>query len=160
MAWRAQTDEATVLSVPTIVGDTVLISSETGAVYAFDARTGNRRWRTQTGPGPGPPRVAGATNAIYAGGSATAGAHHHAGFLVAVDAHTGREIWRLATDDWVSAAPVPAGQGIIVGTWSGRLLSLAPAGFRAPTWLPGSPSSGVPPGAVPSATLTRRKGIS
>lgn len=111
---------------PTIADGTLYLGLKEGLI-ALDAHTGAVRWRW----GSGIYQVSAPTlvdDTIYAGGSAADGAHRHAGLLIAVDARTGRERWRLATDDWVSAAPVPSGQGIIVGTWSGRLLNLAPAG--------------------------------
>lgn len=126
MAWRAQTDEATVLSVPTIAGDTVLISSETGAVYAFDARTGNRRWRTQTGPGPGPPRVAGAT--VYVGSGD--------GALVALDVLSGHLRWQVAVAPagHCCGAPAIAGGSLYLGLKEGLIALDADTGAERWRW--------------------------
>jgi outer membrane protein assembly factor BamB len=78
-------------------------SSDAAAVYAFDARTGERRWKTDVfGWAWGQPAVTGTR--VYAGTASQkdylAG---HKGVVVAMDRSTGRPVWRYV------AQPAPKG---------------------------------------------------
>ncbi|MFI0451942.1 PQQ-binding-like beta-propeller repeat protein [Actinomadura sp. 6N118] len=50
VAWVARTDSPVVAS-PVLAGDTLLAADVSGVVYAFDAVTGELRWRCTVGEG-------------------------------------------------------------------------------------------------------------
>src|SRR5579862_6299110 len=93
---------------PTIVGGRVFVGTDTGYVYSLDARTGCVYWSFRT--------LAGVRNAMTIGPLRTQGRARYAVFFgdlkanaYAIDAHSGREIWRTRVDDHfatrVTAAP-------------------------------------------------------
>lgn len=99
-----------------------------GGVYALDARSGALRWRLAPERGQGttsPPAIAGGR--VFVGsrvyGNPTARAHP--GYaLLALDAKTGKELWRHATPKHIGAAPAVAGDLVLVGADDGTLRAL------------------------------------
>ena len=86
-------------SQPSVLGRRLFVASESGDVFALDARTGCTYWsyhakagiRTATSVGPYKRADGTSGYAVYvADGSATA---------YAIDAETGREIWSRRVDD-------------------------------------------------------------
>jgi outer membrane protein assembly factor BamB len=75
------------LSAPVVADGTVFVGTEDGVVHAFDAPTGDDRWRRSIGATAGAPRVVDRT--VYVPGD---------GALVALDARDGTERWRVGTD--------------------------------------------------------------
>jgi len=73
-------------------------SSDAAAVYAFDARTGERRWKTDVfGWAWGQPAVT--DTRVYAGTATQKGyLAGHEGFVVAMDRATGRPVWHYAAE--------------------------------------------------------------
>jgi outer membrane protein assembly factor BamB len=73
-------------------------SSDAAAVYAFDARTGERRWKTDVfGWAWGQPAVTGTR--VYAGTSSQEGyLAGHRGIVVAMERSTGRPVWHYAAE--------------------------------------------------------------
>jgi outer membrane protein assembly factor BamB len=73
-------------------------SSDAAAVYAFDARTGERRWKTDVfGWAWGQPAVTGSR--VYAGTSSQKGyLAGHAALVVAMDRATGRPAWHYLAE--------------------------------------------------------------
>ncbi len=73
-------------------------SSDAAAVYAFDVRTGERRWKTDVhGWAWGQPAVSDAR--VYAGTASQKGyLAGHEGLVVALDRTTGRPAWHYATE--------------------------------------------------------------
>jgi polyvinyl alcohol dehydrogenase (cytochrome) len=84
---------------PTVVGGRVFVASESGDVFALDAKTGCTYWAYHA--------QAGIRNAISIGPYTSAGgAAGYAAYFAdqgavayAIDAATGREIWRYKVDD-------------------------------------------------------------
>jgi outer membrane protein assembly factor BamB len=102
-------------------------SSDAAAVYAFDARTGERRWKTDVyGWAWGQPAVTDAR--VYAGTASQkdylAG---HKGLVVAMDRATGRPVWHYVaepapTGSYGFPGSPAVGQGLVfVGGLDGRL---------------------------------------
>jgi outer membrane protein assembly factor BamB len=78
-------------------------SSDAAAVYAFDAATGERRWKADVfGWAWGQPAVTG--DRVFAGTASQAGyLAGHRGMVVALDRATGRPVWHYP------AVPAPTG---------------------------------------------------
>lgn len=117
--WRAETD-GFLIGFPAVAKGVVYVGSGTdldgqGTVQAFDAATGNQRWRfdAQRRLGDASPAVvdgvvyvaSGAISApavvddtVYVGGGHTTGGSSEASVLFALDAATGTERWRLTLE--------------------------------------------------------------
>ncbi|MFT4947580.1 MAG: outer membrane protein assembly factor BamB [Natronomonas sp.] len=101
--WRFDTG-GPVFSSPTVVDETVYIGSQSGAVYALDAETGERIWRFGTSePVDSSPFV------INRGGEGTdrlvlVGCDDTN--LYAFDADTGEQEWRVETNGRIQGSPV------------------------------------------------------
>jgi polyvinyl alcohol dehydrogenase (cytochrome) len=112
-------------SSPVLAGNTLVIGDLSAAgtpphMLGINATTGDLRWSTQVDPDPhaimtGSPVLAGDT--IYVGTS-QAGASAYPGSLVAIDAQTGRVLWRTYS--------LPNPQGLPGGYW-GAVMFGAPA---------------------------------
>jgi outer membrane protein assembly factor BamB len=106
-------------------------SSDAAAVYAFDARTGDRLWKTDVfGWAWGQPAVTGTR--VYAGTSSQKDyLADHAGLVVAMDRPTGRPLWHYAAEPPAKGAygfpGSPAvGEGrVFVTGLDGRVLAFA-----------------------------------
>jgi outer membrane protein assembly factor BamB len=121
-------DRRAVQSSPAIVGGAVYVGSRDGGLYAIDAATGARRWRsTHRGSWVvGSPSVA--NGRAYVGSS-------DGHFIQAVDTATGKEVWRLNLESNVLASPLLAGDLLLAATFStsslrGELLAIEPATGR------------------------------
>jgi eukaryotic-like serine/threonine-protein kinase len=118
-------DRRALQSSPAIAGGMVFIGSRDGGLYGLDAATGERRWRASHRGSwvVASPAVKG--DRVYVGSS-------DGHFIQAVEAATGREVWRLQTEANVLSSPLLAGGLLVVGThradapW-GDLLAIDPA---------------------------------
>ena len=86
-------------ALPTVVGGRVFVGSQTGAVYALDARTGCTVWRFQASAEVRSaivlgPRAGGGTNAYFGDGRAV---------VYALDAANGNLLWARKVEDHPSA---------------------------------------------------------
>ncbi|WP_459193789.1 outer membrane protein assembly factor BamB family protein [Halosimplex sp. J119] len=77
-------------SAPVVADETVFVGGSQGAVHAFDARTGERRWEQSVGITAGRPSVR--DGRVYVEGDEA---------VVALDAADGTELWRVETGDVV-----------------------------------------------------------
>jgi len=118
-AWRAGVGDGNEILrlglVPASDGSTLYAADNDGRVAAFDARRGNRLWRTKTrlplagGPGVGEGRVVvGASD----------------GWVVALSAEDGHELWRVNVASEVLAAPAVGRQAAFLRTVDGKLIAL------------------------------------
>jgi len=108
------------VSSPTVAGDTVYVGSDDGSLYAVDAFDGTGVWNFSTG---GPFTVAEeirssptvAENTVYAGS--------FDGNLYAVDASDGTEVWNFSTGDslGIGSSPTVAEGTAYVGSNGGTL---------------------------------------
>jgi len=107
-------DRRSIQSSPAVAGGAVYVGARDGFLYALDADAGTPRWRYDhkvswviTSPA-----VAGGV--VYAGSS-------DGHFAQAVDAATGRELWRATTDATVWSSPAVAGDVVYYGDGAGRV---------------------------------------
>ncbi len=101
-------------STATVVGETVYVNADDGALHAVDAGSGEERWRASVGgKGYRPPAVA--DDSVYAAGDD----------LVALDAATGDERWRYDAGDHARFAASADGAYVTVGE---SLQALGPDG--------------------------------
>lgn len=118
-------DRRALQSSPAIAGGMVFIGSRDGGLYGLDAATGERRWRVSHRGSWVVASPAVKDGRVYVGSS-------DGHFIQAVDAATGRELWRLQTEANVLSSPLLAGGLLVVGThradapW-GDLLAIDPA---------------------------------
>jgi outer membrane protein assembly factor BamB len=100
--WRFDTG-GTVFSSPTVVDETVYIGSQSGAVYALDAETGEKRWQFETTePVDSSPFVIegdGEVDRLVLVGCDDRN-------LYAIDAATGESQWHIETNGRVQGSPV------------------------------------------------------
>ncbi|MCT9097130.1 PQQ-binding-like beta-propeller repeat protein [Haloarchaeobius sp. HME9146] len=106
VAWTGIGSKATVNCSPAVAAGSVFVGGD--AVYAFDAESGERRWRYQTGTFV-PCAPAAVDGVVYTA--------HSDGAVLALDAETGEEVWTHETNHnlWSSALTVHEGT-VYVGT--------------------------------------------
>ncbi len=100
--------------VPAEDGGTVYVAGREGRVTAFDADSGDRLWRTDTGlrasAGPG-----------VGGGVVVLGGLD--GTLVTLDADNGEELWRAPVSSEVLSVPAISGSRVVVRCIDGRVFA-------------------------------------
>lgn len=128
--WRFQTQTEQTRSImlgiqasPSVDADTVYIGSRDGYFYALDAASGKQRWRYDAQGSWVVATAAQDAAAVYVGTSDT-------GLLLALDKRSGAEKYRYRTDVWTYAAPLRAGDALIVGSMKGELAVLDAAGGK------------------------------
>ena len=109
-------DRRTIQSSPSVSNGTVFVGARDGWIYAINASTGHERWRfdhkiswINTSP-------AVLDGVVYAGSS-------DGQFVQALDAASGKELWRTTTGTTWSS-PAVAGDVVYAGDGQGRLHSL------------------------------------
>ncbi len=134
--WTATTG-AKIYSSPLVSDGVVYIGSNDRSLYAFDAATGEQRWRYPTnGSVTSSPTIADGT--VYVGGED--------GLVHAVDADTGARRWAAQAGGAVHSSPAVAGGLVIVGTRADALIACdAVSGtlvwkFPAGDWFNSSPA--------------------
>ncbi|WP_018332087.1 PQQ-binding-like beta-propeller repeat protein [Actinomycetospora chiangmaiensis] len=130
LRWRAATGSA-VKGTPAFHGDTVIAVAVSGDTVGLDLADGTERWRV---PSPDPLRLFAFADPVVVRGTVVVGDVCH---LRAHDATTGALCWeRRDLSDYQSiaavAAPVLAGDVLVVGTWPWppTLIGLDPATGR------------------------------
>ncbi len=121
--WRS-TEQGTVNGTPAVVGETVYVLAS-GGTYAFDARSGERRWKNSDIGGTSSPTVDGEVLFVNDGRAV----------LHALRTADGTELWHATVDPHPQAAgfssPVVAGGLVIVGSASTEeVTARADATFR------------------------------
>lgn len=97
IVWQVQLAKTThgIHGSPAIVGDVVYIGAYDGTLYAFERRTGLLLWRHNLGYQVGAsPAVVPAWGIVF---SSHERSHEGGGYVVALDARTGEEIWQQPT---------------------------------------------------------------
>ncbi|HKG91162.1 MAG TPA: PQQ-binding-like beta-propeller repeat protein [Gemmatimonadaceae bacterium] len=102
-------DRRSVQSSAAIAEGMAFVGSRDGSLYGVDAATGERRWRaTHRGSWVvGSPAVR--EGKVYVGSS-------DGHFIHAVEAQTGKDVWRLETGANVISSPLLVGDALVVGT--------------------------------------------
>jgi outer membrane protein assembly factor BamB len=129
LLWEAVTDEFSI-TAPVVSGGTVYVGTGgevDGAVYAFDAQTGDLLWeRGGLGPVVEPPAVA--NGAVYAG--------HDFSQLQVLDPSDGSTIWSFTPGGSFSESLAIAGDGTVyLGTSGGVFSVVGPIAEVAPSTL-------------------------
>jgi outer membrane protein assembly factor BamB len=136
--WMVRTD-GPVPSTPALAGERVFALSYDGRVYALDVRTGEVLWKFATegerrfearglhGMQPRTQTFADMydvflSSPLVVDGKVVFGSGD--GHVYAVDAATGRLVWKFRTGDVVHASPAYADGLVVVGSWDGRLYAL------------------------------------
>lgn len=127
--WSAKipgTSGRTRLAAAPVVANGVLFVMDTeGAVHAFDAATGARRWQLSTVKGEENRRAA------FGGGVSVDGARVYAanglGDVVAIDAAAGSEVWRKKPGGPLRGAPTVANENLYVVSQDNQLFALTQA---------------------------------
>jgi len=109
--WKFATDKP-IKARPAVIGDCVYVASDTGFLYRVDKRTGAERWRAKIDRGSPeriPPYKEGSRwdrygSSIVADGKRVyVGSRDHT--LYALDLATGKEQWRVESQDMMTATP-------------------------------------------------------
>jgi outer membrane protein assembly factor BamB len=95
-------DRRSIQSSPAVAGGRVFVGSRDGHLYAVDAATGKLAWRADHEMS-----WVNSSPAVARGLVVASSSDNH--FVQAVDAATGRERWRFATDRLVWSSPAVAG---------------------------------------------------
>ena len=119
-----KTIEGALVGGPALVDGRLLIGSEDGRLYCFDASNGDRLWTYETQgrkTGQGKERRIWSTPAV-AGGVAYFGAMD--GYLYAVSVESGEEVWKFQTDGAIVSSPLVVGNAVIFGSFDRTLYAL------------------------------------
>jgi len=127
IAWRANlgrgsNNRAQIAAPPVIANGTLFFLDADHRLHAIDARDGDRRWTETLRPRDSRDRVA------RGGGVAASGERVFVatgfGFVVALDAASGDEIWRTGADAPFQAAPTVAGGRVYATTNDSELIAM------------------------------------
>lgn len=154
-AWRADIGEgggyrAKLTARPIVASGTVYTMDSDGMVSAFDLANGGRRWRTETKPEKNRSSNVGGGIAIDRGAVfATTGRSE----ALALEAATGRILWRKDIDAPARSGPTVAGGRLFFTTLDDRLLALNEAnGERAWSYQGTTTPTTVLAGAAPAVS--------
>jgi len=105
LLWESKTKKNFTPTAPVAVGNTVFLSGSDGIVRAFDAATGDMRWKAYTGGGVRYPPTIWQGRALVGSGD---------GWVYAFEAKTGRPLWRFRVAPEERKIPV---YGSLLSTW-------------------------------------------
>jgi outer membrane protein assembly factor BamB len=152
-AWKANAGEGAsrygrVVAQPVVENGRIFTLDSQDVVSAFDGKSGSRLWRFDTQP-----KDADATT--YGGGIAAAGDRVYVGTgygqVLALDAATGKEIWRVDVPAPIHSAPTVAAERVFVVTVENELNVLAAQDGRKLWTHNGLPeTAGLTGGAAPA----------
>lgn len=132
-AWRFDTN-GHIVARPALAGDTLLVPSSDGHLYALDPQNRGVRWKF---PGQGKIGQVWSTPAV-AGGVVYFGTLGHR--VYAVRLSDGSEVWRRELEGAVTASPLVVGDRVVVGSFDRHLYALDAAtgevvgSFRGRNW--------------------------
>ncbi len=136
--WTLRTD-GRVRSTPAVADGRVYVGSADGSVYAADAHTGRRLWRFDTqgrqlqSGNFGFDRRTVQSSPAVADGRVYIGARD--GFLYAIDAATGKQLWTFDHKiSWVNASPAVAMGLVFVGSSDGGFVQAVDAASGQERW--------------------------
>jgi outer membrane protein assembly factor BamB len=129
--WKFETGKP-IKARPAIIEDAVFIASDSGYLYKLDKQTGKERWRANIDVG-SPGRIP--TNQEKSrwdryGSSAVADSKHvyvasRDKHLYAYDKTTGKERWRVASKDMITATPALHGDKVIFAAFDGSIRAVS-----------------------------------
>ncbi|HEY0624059.1 PQQ-binding-like beta-propeller repeat protein [Sphingomonas sp.] len=112
-------------AAPVVAGGTLFVMDTEGAVHAFDATTGARRWHISTVKGEENRRAAFGGGVSFDGGRVYAS--NGLGDVVAIDAVAGSELWRKKPGGPLRGAPSVANGNLYVVSQDNQLFALSAA---------------------------------
>ena len=137
--WRFETGKP-IRAQPKWLGGFVYLHSDSGYLYKLNARSGAEVWRARvdTGSGPRlPPNDPTTRWDRYGSGVAADAAHIYVASrdksLYALDIKTGREVWRVAADDMMTATPALYRDLVIFADYAGKIRAIS-ASDGKPRW--------------------------
>ncbi len=113
--WSRTTDNANEFSTPAVSGTTVVVGSSDGGIYAFNALTGDPRWRATM------------TAGSYASATISGGVVYIASYLGTVYAYdllTGAVRWSATLGGNVVSSPAVDDGLVFIGCYDGKLYAL------------------------------------
>jgi outer membrane protein assembly factor BamB len=117
---RFSYDRKSIQSSPAVADGLVYIGARDGSLYAIDAATGKQKWRVDHGGSWVITSPAVWDGKVFLGSS-------DARFVQAVDAKSGRELWRVPMPASVWSSPSIAGSTLYVADTGGSVFALDPA---------------------------------
>lgn len=129
--WKVETG-GRIRSTPAVSGDTVYFASDDGFLYSVSTSDGSRSWRfdlqsagiERVMPSPYPPYsydYLSSSPTVHKGMVLVGSAN---GTLYAIDAASGREKWRFATDGRIRSTPRVHQKRVYIGSWDHHLYAL------------------------------------
>lgn len=126
-AWTFDTGKA-IKARPAAIGDSVYVASDSGFLYKLDKRTGAERWRAKIDAG-SPARIPASdeksrwdrygSSAIVDGSRLYVGSRDNS--LYALDVATGKELWRIAARDMMTATPTIYRDLLLFADFAGKV---------------------------------------
>jgi outer membrane protein assembly factor BamB len=116
---RFSYDRKSIQSSPAVADGLVYIGARDGSLYAIDAATGKQKWRVDHGGSWVITSPAVWNGKVFLGSS-------DARFVQAVDAKSGRELWRVPMPASVWSSPSIAGSTLYVADTGGSVFALDP----------------------------------
>jgi eukaryotic-like serine/threonine-protein kinase len=110
-------DRKSIQSSPAVADGLVYIGARDGSLYAIDAATGKQKWRADHGGSWVITGPAVRDGKVFVGSS-------DARFVQAVDAQSGREVWRASMPASVWSSPAIAGSTLYIGDTGGGVHAL------------------------------------
>jgi polyvinyl alcohol dehydrogenase (cytochrome) len=111
--WRFEIQDGAVFGTPTVSGNTLVAAARGGKMFALDARTGRLRWKRDVH------HEVHSSIAIAGGRAFIPVSHAGRPFLLAVDLHTGKRLWKSTLDTQrgsdLYSSPVPWGGRVYIG---------------------------------------------
>ena len=139
LRWKFETGKA-IRAQPRVLGGGVYLHSDSGFLYRLDARTGAEIWRVRvdTGSDPRLPTHEKGTRWDRYGSSVVADQKHlylasRDKHLYALDLKTGREAWRIAAGDIMTATPALYRDLVVFAAYDGKVSAVS-ARDGAPRW--------------------------
>lgn len=119
---------------PVLADDKVLVGSEDGMLYSFDAETGDRLWTFST---QGLKMGLGKERRIWSTPTVDNGVVYFGamdGYLYAISLNDGAELWKFKTNGAVITTPLVVGSAIIFGSFDRILYALDASNMGAILW--------------------------
>lgn len=130
--WRSNKISNNILAPPAVANNVVYVGAQDTYLYALDAATGKQLWRYNTG-GVISSSPAVDNGVVYVGGIATpvvnsansfSDSTPASGVITALDAATGKLLWRVTLAQYKGTAPVAYQQAVYVGAGSNLVYAL------------------------------------
>jgi outer membrane protein assembly factor BamB len=139
LRWKFETGKP-IRAQPKVIGAHVYVASDSGYLYKLERSSGAEVWRAKIDQGSAariPPGEKGTKWDRYGSGVVAGGKQLYIAsrdkHLYALDAKSGREIWRVAADDIMTATPALYGDSVLFADFAGKVRAVS-ARDGAPRW--------------------------